>query len=443
MRNRTILAYVLTLAITGCGDDGDQATPDAAPEPPPPRIIEGGGIGDGPIEGVANVYVLDDSTRDPLSGATVRVGEVEGTTDSTGLFVARGVTGPQTVIVKATDHRPEMWIGANGANITFSLQPGANPNPRSATMTGALSLASLPALDTNHAYFVQVGYSASDDLGDDANEIPTPNDTNQCLAVSNQTPCDFTVVTRTGEVALFASIIDVDTKGTFDNPADDTYMQAGWGYRPAATIAANATMTGMNLTPLAGTDLNDVTVDIGTPPASLPERGALVQVELPNRAVISLGFVATTSPTIRAPKVSAVSGATAYRLIAVASTGGETPTESIVLRRNLSGTTLSAGTWLAPPGSTDLSRTGASWAPVSGAAVHAVEYTQGTANLLNVTVFDNTSLFTIPNLVALPGGRVTAKVQAIGATGFDVTNFSLDADRDKLDRVSGETIDLP
>jgi hypothetical protein len=443
MRNRTVLAYVLTLAITGCGDDGDQTTPDAAPEPPPPRLIEGGGIGDGPIEGVANVYVIDDATRDPISGATVRVGDASGTTDATGLFVAEGVTGPQTVVVKATDHRPEMWIGANGANMTFSLALGADPNPRSATMTGTLSFASLPALDANHAYFAQVGYSASDDLGDDANEIPTPNDTHQCIAASNQTPCNFTVVTRTGEVALYASIIDIDTKGTLANTADDTYTQVAWAFRPAATVAANATMTGMDLTPLAGTDLNDVTVDMGTPPAALAERAALVQVELPNRAVMSLGFVAPASPMIKAPKVSAVSGATAYRLIAIATTGGDTPTESIVLRRGLSGTSLSAGTWLAAPGSTDLSRTGASWAPVSGAAVHSVEYTQGTANLLNVTVLDETSLFTIPDIVALPAGPVTAKVQAIGATGFDVTNFSLDADRDKLDRVSAETIELP
>ena len=146
MRNRTVFASLLTLAITGCGDDGAQNTPDAAPEPPPPRIIEGGGIGDGPIEGVANVYVIDDATRDPISGATVRVGEVEGTTDATGLFVATGVTGKQTVIVKATDHRGEMWIGANGANMTFALMLDADPNPRSATMTGSLSLSSLPVL---------------------------------------------------------------------------------------------------------------------------------------------------------------------------------------------------------------------------------------------------------------------------------------------------------
>ena len=417
--------------------------PDAAPEPPPPRIIAGGGIGDGPIQGVANVYVLDDATRDPIAGATVRVGEVEGTTDATGLFVAEGVTGPQTVVVKATDRRAEMWLGANGANMTLTMQPAADPNPRSAMLSGSLSLSSLPALLANHAYFAQVGYSASDDLGDDANEIATPNNTHQCLFETRDSPCNFTIVTRTGEVALFASIIDVDTKGTLQDTTDDTYAQAAWAFRPATTVAANATLTGLALTPIAGTDLTDVSVDLGTPPAGLPERGALLQVELPGRTVISLGFIAPATPMMKAPKVSAIPGATGYRLIALATTGGDTPTESIVLRRNQSGTSLAAGTYLAPPGSTDVSRTGASWAPVPGASVHGVEFTQGTANLLSVTSFDETSLFTIPALVALPAGPIEARIQAIGATGLDVTNFSLDADRDKLDRVSAETIDVP
>ncbi len=446
MRKRSSLAYALALlltpVITACGDDGDQNTPDAAPEPPPPRIIEGGGIGDGPIEGVANVYVIDDATRDPIAGATVRVGEVEGTTDATGLFVATGVTGKQTVMVKATDHRAEMWIGANGANMTFALELDADPNPRSATMTGSLSLSSLPTLQANHVYFAQVGYSAGEDLGDDANQIPTPNDTHQCLFATRDAPCNFTIVTRTGSVALFASVIDVDTKGT-QLGTDDTFTQVAWAFRPASTIVANATMTGMDLTPITGSDLADVAIEFGTPPSALTERGALVQVELPDRTLMNLGFVAPASPTMKAPKLSAITGATGFRLVAIATTGGAAPTESIVLRRHLTASPLSAGTWLSPPGSTDVSRTGASWAPVSGATVHSVEYTQGTANLLNVTVLDATSLYTIPDLLALPGGPITAKVSAIGATGLDVTNFSLEADRDKLDRVAAETIELP
>lgn len=442
MRIRSSLAWLVTLAITGCGDDGTPASPDGPPEPPPPRIIAGGGIGDGPIQGVANLYVIDDATRDPIPGATVRVGDVEGTTDATGLFVAEGVTGPQTVVVKAADHRSEMWIGANGANMTLSLQLDATPNPRSATMTGSLSLASLPALAANHVYFAQVSYSASDDVGDAENQIPTANETDRCLFTSRDTPCSFRIVTRTGSVALGAAVLDVDTKGT-TTLADDAVTQVAFAVHPAATIAANATMPGMDLTLVTGDNLADLAIDLGTPPSGLAERAAVVQLELPERTVLSLGVITTGTATLRAPKVAAVASATAYRLVGLARTGGTAATESLVLRRHLQGSVLTAGPWLPAFSSTSATRTGASWTAIAGATVHGVEYTQGTAKLLNVTAFDQTTSFTIPDLVALPGGPLTAKVTAIGATGLDVTNFSLDADRDKLDQVSTQTIDLP
>src|SRR4051812_21924436 len=56
-----------------------------------PRIIPGGGIGDGPIRGALNVFVIDEDTRHVLSSAVVRVGAAEeaepcqALTDSTGL----------------------------------------------------------------------------------------------------------------------------------------------------------------------------------------------------------------------------------------------------------------------------------------------------------------------------------------------------------------------
>src|SRR5688572_4947940 len=129
-----ILLGLVTALIPGCGDDGGESTVDAPPMQPPPRVISGGGIGDGPIDGVVNVYVIDDLTRTPISGATVRVGTVDGTTDATGLFVAEGLTGPQTVVVKAAAHRSDMWVGANGTNMTFNLAPATEAVPGAATI---------------------------------------------------------------------------------------------------------------------------------------------------------------------------------------------------------------------------------------------------------------------------------------------------------------------
>jgi predicted secreted protein len=39
-----------------------------------PRVIAGGGVGDGEIDGELNVYVIDTSTDAPIAGAMVQVG---------------------------------------------------------------------------------------------------------------------------------------------------------------------------------------------------------------------------------------------------------------------------------------------------------------------------------------------------------------------------------
>src|SRR5947199_5218060 len=97
---------LLGLFAASCGGNDSAPRPDAPTgNHPPPRVIAGGGIGDGAIDGVVNLYVIDDATRMPVSGATVRVGGMDGTTDATGLFVATSVEGPQTISVKATGYR--------------------------------------------------------------------------------------------------------------------------------------------------------------------------------------------------------------------------------------------------------------------------------------------------------------------------------------------------
>src|SRR5262245_42813560 len=84
---------VVSLDAGACGD----GRPVPSSEP---RLIPGGGIGDGPISGKLNVYVIDEDTRNVLSSATVRVGASDdlspcmAITDSTGLarFDASGAS---------------------------------------------------------------------------------------------------------------------------------------------------------------------------------------------------------------------------------------------------------------------------------------------------------------------------------------------------------------
>lgn len=433
-----ILACLLTTTIfAACGDDGASKVP--------PREIPGGGIGDGPIDGVANIYVIDDITREPIAGATVKIGTLEGTTDAEGLFIAEDLSGPQTVTVKAPTFRSEMWIGANGANMTFNLSAGTDPVAPRATLKGAIDLTSIQ-VPAGHLKLGIVAYSQTDDLGDPANDIKTAGDTHVCNGgtMGNPMPCNFTIDVRPGRVALLAAIFDRNLMGTPSDPNDDTMTLIRWAYRGGITVTAGVMQSGQDLTLVDVGMMGNVTVDFGSPPAGLPTVGAVIGIDLGTDGVFQLPLFRTPlDATLLTPKPAAF-GATTYRLTAIANNGTDpATTQSVVLKRDLTATTLPAGMWLAPPAAPTITRTTATWTALPDATVMSVEYEQGTANLLNVTSFDGTAEFMVPDLVALPAGPITAKLNAISAHDFDVTNFALDDDEKKLDRVSGQTITLP
>lgn len=437
MRTPISSLFWMIAVLGGCGVDGDANVP--------PRIIEGGGIGDGPIDGVANIYVIDDATRAPIAGAKVLIGTLEGQTDATGLFIAEAVKGPQTVTVKAETYRSEMWVGANGANMTFNLQVPTPPIAPRATLSGTIDTSSI-LVPQGHLRFAVVVPSQTDDLGDPANDIETPNSKNVCSGggMTNPQPCAFSVDVRPGRIALVAAIYDRDLKGTPADFADDTMTLIRWAYRGGITVTAGVAQSGQDLSLVDVGNLGIVTVDFGAPPSALTTVGAIVGVELGADGVFQLPVVRIPSdPTLLAPKIAAFPGATGYRLSAIANNGTDPAiTQSVVVRRGLAGPTFAAGTWLAPPASPTVSRTSAKWTSIAGATVQGVEYKQGTAGLLNVTVFDGSTEITIPELVALPAGALTATVQGIGAEGLDVTDFALDADADKLSAVAAQTITI-
>jgi hypothetical protein len=429
---------VLLLGVVGCGEDAVDTPDQDAPEGnrPDPRVIPGGGIGDGAIDGVVNLYVIDEVTREPISGAEVRVGELAGSTDADGLFVAEGVVGPQDIVVKAAGHRKEFWVGANGANVTINLEADLLDTPPSVTLTGTITnYASLQATNTKIAV---VSYSTTDRLGDPANEIatppiaPNPLPPNLCIGAS----CDFTINTRTGKLALFASIFDFDNKGT-ETEDDDTAVLIGFAVRTGIDTGALSGSQDLTLIPLA-TGAQSVTVDFDTPPAGLDERGAAIGIEIGDEGVITVATNDGTG-TVQVPKLSAISGATGYRLTAFATDGETVPAQSIALRRGITGTTLAAESWLAPPTGITLTRSSASWTNSADATVHSVELSQGDTRILNITVFDaSRTEIDLPDLIVLPSGPIDAAVNALGAPGFDVTNFSLDEDFEKIDRVAGQ-----
>ena len=448
MRSSIVLASLvaaLVIASAGCGSDSKSPGPDAPTgNHPPPRVIAGGGIGDGPIDGVVNLYVIDDATRQPVASATVRVGSVDGLTDSTGLFVASGVTGPQTIAIAASSYRSELWLGVNGANVTVDLKPAVDPLPTQANLSGTIVGFDAITVPAGHHKTALVSYSQDDHATDAENNLATANNGNICDTGVAGAPCSFTVTARTGHVALIAAILDHDLNGTPANPADDKFTLLGWATRTGLVVQDGVAQSGQDLTMVAAGQLGGLTVDFGTPPSGLPQVLAIAGIDLGGDGTLELSpaIVTPSGPNIAvAPTLAAFPGAT-YRLTGVATIAapsGQAEPQSVVLARGLTGGSLAAPAWLAPPGGLAVTRTGGSWTATAGALAEGVEYdTDATHHLLSVTALDGSTSFQIPDILALPvSGTLQVKATALAGT-LDPTSFSLDADSAKITAASSQ-----
>ncbi len=423
-------ALVVLGLLVGCSNDVD------------PRTIPGGGVGDGEIDGEVNVTVIDTATDAPIANASVFIGETEKTTDAKGVVTFSDVEGAQDIVVKATDYRSAVWMRVNGANVTIPLEAHVGA-PASATLAGTIAGYDTISVAAGHAKVVLVTYSQSADLGDDANNLKTPGNTNICFGDQ----CNWSVVTRTGSVTVIATIFDRDLKGTPATLEDDTHTVIGYAYKAGVTVADGVNQSGLVLDQVEAGNLETVTIDTGTPPAGLPERLTLVGIEVSNDEVVQLPlFLFFPDATeLLVPKRTVFGGNGTYRLSAIAqTTSGQDGAQSIVLRQGLETTALAAGEWLAPPVNLDVTRTTASFDLVSGAVAHSVEWSDATNALLEITVFDaKTHQIEVPSAVSLPtSGMLTARVQAIGAD-FDVNNFSLEEDSALLHGLSAQPAIIP
>ncbi|HEY0193300.1 MAG TPA: hypothetical protein VGC42_19415, partial [Kofleriaceae bacterium] len=243
---------------------------------PPPRVIAGGGIGDGAIDGVVNLHVIDDATRQPVAGATVQVGAVQGLTDATGLFVAEGVAGPQTVIAKASNYRSELWVGVNGANVTIDVQPAVAVDPGKANLSGQITGFAGVTVPAGHVRVGAVTFAQSDLIDDKANALTTFANANVCVVSDPAAGCSFTITTRTGRVGLIAAIMDVDTKGTATSD-DDVSTVIGWAYHGGVTVADGVNQSAVDLAMVGGAVQS--AIDFGAPPGSLTHVQGLVGIE--------------------------------------------------------------------------------------------------------------------------------------------------------------------
>ncbi|HUS27256.1 MAG TPA: hypothetical protein VMZ53_02070 [Kofleriaceae bacterium] len=409
-----------------------------------PRVIAGGGVSDGEIDGEINVAVIDQSTDNVIPGATVDVGGTQKTTDTKGFATFSDVEGAQTVIVKMSGYRSAVWVDVNGANVTIGLQPNSSTTPPQATLSGTITGWDAITVPQGHAKAAFVITSQTTDLGDPDNDVPTGAG-NVCIA---GTECNWTLNSRTGSVTVIAVLIDRDLHGTLTNPDDDTNKIIGWAYKTGVTVETGVNQSGLVLSQVEAGNLQTVTVDLGTPPPSLTERLTLVGIELSKDEVIQMPLFieATDATSILAPKPGTFGGTASYRLTAIAqSTSGEMGAQSAVIRTGLASTALAAGTWLLPPTSVMATRSSASFEPVAGARAHSANWRDGAGvELLEITSFNvKIKQFDVPALVALPtSGTLTARVNAIGAD-LDPNDFSLDDDSDQIWGFAAEPASIP
>ena len=427
----TTLAICGALAIAACSSD-----------PVDPRLIPGGGIGDGPIDGVCHVHLIDETSGAPVVGAAVAVGDITGTTDTAGLFTAEDVDGPQTVVAQAGGYRAVVWAGVDGANVTVPLSPAAAATPPYATLSGTIAGFTSFTVPTGHLKAAIVGYSKTARLGDPDNAIETPSQMNMCVASTPTSECNWTVHARVGQVGLLAAIVDFDSRGTSD-PSDDVTTVLGYAALTGITTTAGVAQSGLALPTIAAGNLVDITVDLGAPPPGLPDRGGVVEIDLGDDGVFQLPLsITATRTTMLAPALAAFPGAT-YTLLGMALDGNTSPSaNSLVLRPGQTASQLAAGAWLVPPTGATATPTRASWNAVAGALVHVVSYqdSAGTA-VLDITMFDaaRTAIDIPPAVAPLAAGAARASVTGIAAD-FDVTDFQLDEDFAKITGAASQPV---
>ncbi len=432
-----------SLFLAACGGN------DAAPS-----LIMGGGVSSGDIDGRVNVYVIDESTNAPIANAKVRVGSINGMTDTAGLFIAKGsLSGKQDVTAVADGHVPTMWVGVDGANVTVPVTATGTTNttvPQAELDGTIIGWDQLNPTAQNDALIAGIAYSQTSDIGAPENSIPQPAGPvqqipgNACLKSTFGSPaCAFKVNSRTGRVALLATIVDRNLNGTPTNPNDDIITVVGYAAKTAITVVAGQNQTGDDLTQLAAGDTATGGIDFGTPPGALDKVQGLVGMDLGEDGIAYIANPLTPAThTMLMPKTSAFAGSS-YRVLALAQKSTATDTQSLILKQKVTdATNVSLGAWLDTPTGIMASGDTLSLAQVSGANISGFEVRGpgATDAAWSVTMFDGSLSATVPtDLAPIPTGSDTLRGQAIDAN-FDPHDFNLQDKFALVNRLSSDSV---
>ena len=415
------LAMALS-ALGACGSDINDA---------PPRLIPGGGIGDGAILGLVHVTVIDGDTDQPIGNAAVRLGEpgetpLEGLTDSAGLLTIEdgSLDGATTVTVTHEDYVASTWFGANGANITIPLtvrdqSPEAVPQ---AQLEGGINgWDTLPIPPQGHLILGVVTATQSGELGDPANEIPqSMMDQNVCVRLPFiGGDCDWTLDSRTGDLGLYALIIDLDT-------ATEEIEIIGLAYKLGVTVEADVGQNGIMLDLVEAGALENLDVTLPMPPPGL-DATALLGLDLGDAGLMITDFLDPEAPTVTVPSLVGDFASATYTGIAIAEGSGGAA--AIVINDlPVSDGAVDFGEWLSLPSELAYAGGEYSFTPSADASLHIVDIADSNGdNVWAIALADGRTSFTLPGLDPdpLPSGELTFTVNALDIA-IDLQDFSLD-----------------
>jgi hypothetical protein len=447
---------------------------------PMPVLVPGGGIGGGAIDGYLNVYVIDEDTNAPVAGATLQVSggmasACTGVSDSTGLVMldsksCPGLRGAVTVTASATNYAPATWIGANGANMTMTIQATTRPTPDTATVSGTIAgWESLPVPPSGHQTLAAIAASQTTDLGDLANNIQqgmrnvsvggtaltVSIPANACVKSTLVDDCNWQLIARTGPQAHFALIVDDDQNGTPNDSSDDIITPAGWALLTGLNLAANQTVANETLPAVAAADQQPFMAAFPALPAGMTYFTAFPMIELPagmGRIPVVIPALGAKTTMTSVPKLNGTTTAGlaggSYDLLAQAQatqTASE-PASLDWMHGVNAAATVTLAAWLSPPTAITAQSGHYSFVPSTGATLHQAEFTDPTSGDRTwiVTIFDGSSTFTLPGLAPNPlttsSGMDTLKVSALTVPGIDLTNFEVDDVKDKVTGIASDQI---
>jgi hypothetical protein len=466
MRHTMLSLATILVGMPGCGgsgaagDAGADAGPDSAPDAyvfvpgnhiADPMATPGGGLGSGAVDGELNVFVIDAATDEPIEGAEVRVGASDsatpliGITDADGLFVfvQQGLAGAQTITGSADNHAAATWFGANGAVVTMPLAPtGTPPGPPTATVSGTIPNweATLDPTDSVNLIAV-ILYS----LANGENNIVDQGGTGGNVCVHFPTfgltgPCEWTLVTRTGSLAIYAIVYFADNSGNFTGVRSYA-LKTGYG------LAENDVVTGEDLPLIADSDLVTTQVAWGAMPTGLTDVQWIALLDLGdegNAAMVDLAAL-PGDDTLLVPDLVGELASDSYRLVASAQANPADMRQSVIAHRTTAPDgTVDLGAWQALPQDVAATTGTYSFTAVAGATIHAVNFaanTDGTP-VWNVLLLDGSTSFTLPALAPdpWPSGDVDMKVNAFDLPGFDPTEFALNNLTDIIEHTSADGV---